>query len=161
MFLTCSFCFITIQWYNIFMLKRILIVEDDPDIQNFLKDFLKENDFHVKSAQSGTEALNLIKKSEPDLVLLDLGLPDMSGEFVCSELRKNHPQTPIVILTARDTPDDIIKGLNLGADDYIAKPFNADELLARIQARLRNNEGIGVLKIADLELNTATLIVTR
>lgn len=147
--------------YNIYMLKKILLIEDDPEIQSFLKDFLKEHDFHIKSASTGTEALNLINKFEPDLVLLDLGLPDMSGEFVCTELRKKNPQLPIIMLTARDTPHDVIKGLNLGADDYIAKPFNSDELVARINARFRKLEGGGVLKVADLELNRETLIVKR
>lgn len=143
------------------MLKRILLVEDDAEIQNFLKEFLKEHDFHVKSAGTGTEALNLLAKSEPELVILDLGLPDMSGEFICSEIRKKSPQIPIIILTARDTPRDVIKGLNLGADDYIAKPFNSDELIARINARFRRMDGGGVLKVADLELNTVTLDVKR
>ena len=143
------------------MLKRILVVEDDLEIQNFLKEYLKEHDFHVKTAKNGTEALNLLAKSEPDLVLLDLGLPDMSGEFVCGEMRKKNPQLAIIILTARDTPKDVIKGLNLGADDYIAKPFNSEELIARINARFRKIDGEGLLKVADLELNTSTLEVKR
>lgn len=143
------------------MLRKILVIEDDIEIQNFLKEFLKDHDYFVKSVRTGTEALNSAAKSEPDLVILDLGLPDMSGEFICSELRKRNSQLPIIILTAKDTSRDVIKGLNLGADDYIAKPFNADELLARIQARFRRDSGIEILKVGDLELNTETLDVKR
>ncbi|MBI4226374.1 response regulator transcription factor [Candidatus Roizmanbacteria bacterium] len=143
------------------MLKKILVIEDDVEMQNYLKEYLKEHDFYVKTAGTATVALQLFSKSEPDLVVLDLGLPDMSGEFLCSELRKKNPQLPIIILTARDTPRDIVKGLNLGADDYVAKPFNADELLARIKARLRKNEGGGTYIITDLELNSETLEVKR
>lgn len=144
------------------MLNKILVVEDDPEIQNFLKEYLKEFDFHVKRAATGTEALNLAAKSEPDMVLLDLGLPDMSGEFVCAELRKKYPSLPIIILTARDTPKDVVKGLNLGADDYVSKPFDAEELLARIKVRLRKENGKNnILKIADLQLDTNSLEVKR
>lgn len=143
------------------MLKKILIVEDDAEMQAYLKEYLQQHDFHVKTAGTATLALNLFSKSEPDLVVLDLGLPDMSGEYLCSELRKKNAHLPIIILTARDTPRDVVRGLNLGADDYIAKPFNADELLARIKARLRQNEAGGVIKIDDLELNTETLEVKR
>ena len=143
------------------MLKKILVIEDDKEIQNFLKDFLKEHDFFVKCAASGTEALNLNAKTEPDLIILDLGLPDMSGEFVCAELRKKNPQLPIIILTAKDTPRDVVKGLNLGADDYIAKPFDAEVLLARIHARLRQDSGNNILKAGDLELNSNTKEVKR
>src|SRR5690606_2309713 len=106
--------------------------------------------------------LKIIKKSVPDMVILDLGLPDMSGESVCSQIRKEFPDLRVIILTAKDTPHDIIQGLNLGADDYLTKPFVADILLARINARLRRKGGDdSQLKIGDLVLDTKTLEVRR
>ncbi len=144
------------------MLKSILIIEDDKGIQKFLKDLLLDNGYSVKTASDGMIGLEVLKKSQPDLVLLDLNLPNLTGESVCREIRKNFPAVRVIILTAKDTTSDIIQGLNLGADDYITKPFIADELLARIQARLRHDgTDDAKLKIADLELDNNTLEVTR
>ncbi len=144
------------------MISTILIVEDDKTLQEYLKELLLDNNYSVKSAADGVLALNIIKKTQPDLVLLDLGLPNVSGETVCAEIRKNYPDIPVVILTAKDTVSDIVHGLNLGADDYMTKPFEADELLARIRARLRNHEGRrSKMKIADLELDNKTFEVKR
>jgi DNA-binding response OmpR family regulator len=116
----------------------------------------------VQTAEDGIQALQVVKKGEPDLVILDLGLPKMSGESVCLELRKKYPKMPIIILTGRDTTPDVIKGLNLGADDYVTKPFIADELLARIKARLRaiSNDD-EKLNVGELELDPKSFEVKR
>lgn len=144
------------------MAKTILIVEDDSGLQKYLKEFLLDNGFSVQIATDGILALNSIAKLPPDLVILDLGLPNMSGEAVCQEIRKKYPELPVIILTAKDSVSDIVQGLNLGADDYMTKPFVADELLARIKAQLRSySNGDMKLKIADLELDDKTLEVKR
>ncbi len=137
------------------MLKKILLVEDDATLQEYLKKYLQENSYQVKVAPNAVSALNYIKDNDPDLIILDLGLPDMNGESVCMQVRQAYPQLPIIILTARGEPTDIVKGLNLGADDYIPKPFNSEELLARIKARLRPINGQARLNVFDLELDTA------
>ncbi len=143
------------------MLKAILIVEDDKGIQKYLKELLLDHGFSVKAALDGVVALEIVKKSAPDLVLLDLNLPNLTGETVLQEVRKNYPDVRVIILTAKDTTQDIIQGLDLGADDYITKPFAAEELLARIHARLRDKGTEVKLKISDLELDNNTLEVTR
>lgn len=144
------------------MIHSILIVEDDEGIQTYLKELLLDNGYNTMTASDGITALQIIKKSVPDLVLLDLGLPDMSGETVCKQIHKELPDLRVIILTAKDTPHDIIQGLELGADDYITKPFVADVLLARIHARLRRKSGDNEkLTIGELELNTKNLEVHR
>ena len=144
------------------MTPTVLIIEDDASLQNYLKELLIENGYSVQVSSDGVEALTLLKKIEPDLVILDLGLPNMSGESVCQEIRKNYPTLRIIILTAKDSVTDIVQGLNLGADDYITKPFVADELVARIKAR-RRRQGVddGKLVVGDLELDSKTLEVKR
>jgi two-component system, OmpR family, response regulator len=144
------------------MQHTILIVEDEADLQAYLKESLEENEFLVQTASDGIKALNLIAQSEPDLVLLDLGLPNMTGESVCLEIRKKYPNLKVIILSARNDTLDIVKGLNLGADDYITKPFTLEELMARINARLRQSSNNSVVKkAADLELNQETHEVKR
>lgn len=140
----------------------ITIVEDDLELQKYLKELLTDNGYVVRTANDGVAAMELLTRVEPDLVLLDLGLPRMTGEAVCLEIRKTYPNLPVIILTAKDSIQDIVKGLNLGADDYVTKPFIADELLARIKARLRPR-GLteSKLQVADLELDPATLEVKR
>lgn len=145
------------------MLNNILIIEDDSGLQKYLKEFLIDNGFTANIAGDGVTALRIIKKSPPDLAILDLGLPDMTGESVCLEIRKNYPNLPVIILTAKDTVADVVAGLNLGADDYVTKPFVADELLARITARLRNQNTSkdNKLTVANLELDNKTFEVSR
>src|SRR5258708_3058157 len=144
------------------MIPKILVIEDDCVIREYLKEFLTENNFSVHTEGQGIPGLEYLKKKEPDLVLLDLGLPDIDGESICMEIGKNYPEIPVIILTAKNSLDDKIKGLNIGADDYVTKPFIADELLARIKARLRtklpNNSKI---KIADLELDSKKIQIKR
>lgn len=144
------------------MVTSILIVEDDKGLQKYLKELLLDNGYAVQTAVDGIDALNMLSKSPPDLVILDLALPNMSGEAVCSEVKKKYPGLPILILTAKDSIADIVQGLNLGADDYMTKPFVADELLARIKARLRKDGMDGQrLAVSDLELDNKTLEVKR
>lgn len=145
------------------MVHTVLIVEDDKGLQKYLKELLLDNGYSAKISSDGIEALEMLSKTQPDLMVLDLGLPNMSGEAVCAEVRKKYPELPVMILTAKDSIDDIVQGLNLGADDYMTKPFVADEFLARIKARLRRQDGgsESVLQVADLTLNSKTLEVTR
>lgn len=145
------------------MINKILVVEDDTGLQKYLKELLLDNGFSVGTASDGITALNALVKVPPDLMILDLGLPNMSGEAVVSEVKKKHSDLPVIILTAKDSVADIVHGLDMGADDYMTKPFVADELLARIKARLRTTgEGTnGKMKVADLELDNNTLEVKR
>lgn len=144
------------------MVYTILVVEDDEGIQTYLKELLLDNGYNVVTASDGVTALNIVKKSLPDLVILDLGLPDMSGESVCAQIRKEFPELRVIILTAKDSVNDMVHGLNLGADDYMTKPFEADVFLARVQARLRRKAGIdSKIKVDSLELDTKTLEVKR
>jgi DNA-binding response OmpR family regulator len=117
--------------------SRILVVEDDPAILRGLADNLKFESYEVLTASDGEAACRLIREKNPDLVVLDLMLPRMSGYEVCRKMRGEGVMTPIVMLTARGEEGDRILGLDLGADDYISKPFSVRELLARIRAVLR------------------------
>ncbi len=144
------------------MNSNILIVEDDKDFQQYLKSILTKNGYSVQAVSKGINAINLINKLEPDLVVLDLNLPDMSGEGVCIEVRKDHPSLPIIMLTAKSAIHDKVQGLSMGADDYITKPFIPDEFLARIKARLRQKaEGPSKIVVDDLELDTKKVQVKR
>ncbi|HVZ67802.1 MAG TPA: response regulator transcription factor [Patescibacteria group bacterium] len=142
------------------MVNKILVVEDDSSLQEYLKDLLNDAGFTVELAEDGALALSLIKKNKPNLMILDLGLPKISGEAVCAEVKKKYPEVPIIILTAKGQTEDVVHGLNLGADDYLAKPFDGNELIARIHARLRDTSDTK-LKVADLTLDRSTLEISR
>lgn len=122
------------------MEKTILVVEDDESLRDFLKKALTDHNFNVVTASDGAEALEMIGKKLPDLVILDLGLPKVSGETVCVEIKKNHPEVVVIILTAKSKGTDAVHSLQIGADDYMSKPFEIEELLARIKARLKTTE---------------------
>lgn len=143
------------------MKHKILLVEDNLDLQTPLKSFLLESNYLVDQAFTGGQALKKVEDNIPDLVLLDLGLPDIDGETVCARLKKYSPELPIIILTAKNTPKDAARGLNLGADDYVPKPFDMEELLARIQTRLRQPGSNSKLVIADLSLDAKSYEVIR
>lgn len=144
------------------MTKTVLVVEDDNGLNKYLKELLLDNGFFVQTVTDGVQALNSLQKNLPDIMILDLGLPNMSGESVCMEVRKKYPELPVIILTAKDSINDIVNGLNLGADDYMTKPFVADELLARIKARLRTKgPSDNKLIVGDLELDNQSLTVKR
>jgi DNA-binding response OmpR family regulator len=119
------------------MKKRILVVEDDPAILTGLVDLLEGEGFAVTSAVDGPAALARHAEAPPDLVLLDVMIPGKSGYDVCREIRRTDPVTPVIMLTAKGEEVDRVVGLELGADDYVVKPFGASELLARIRAVLR------------------------
>ena len=137
-------------------MKTILIVEDDKDINEMLQKVLKINGYNIKSAYSGTEAL-LLHNSDVELIILDLMLPGKSGEEIINEL-KQIKNVPVIVTSAINDIDTKLDLFNLGADDYVTKPFNNDELLARIKVHLKHNLGNQdeVLKIGDIELNPKT-----
>lgn len=144
------------------MTRTILIVEDDQDLREVLRDILHEQGFLIHEADDGTQALRFIEKTVPDLILLDLGLPTLKGEAVCREVKKKYPEIPVIILTGKGTTSDVVQGLDLGADDYVVKPFETEVLLARIKARLRRNQAEGEkYTLEDLSLDTRTMEVTR
>src|SRR5450759_2212660 len=122
------------------MQKTILIVDDDKSLRDFLKKTLTDLNFNVMVADDGAEALEMVGKKLPDLVILDLGLPKVSGQTVCVEIKKNHPRIGVIIFTAKSESADAAHSLQIGADDYMSKPFTIEELLARIEARLKTTE---------------------
>ena len=126
-------------------MSLVLIVEDDPSILRGLNDNLRAHQYDVISAADGATALRLALDRKPDLVLLDLMLPEMSGLEVCQKLRAEGFTAPILMLTARGEESDRVLGLDLGADDYVTKPFSIRELLARVRALLRRTEAAGSL----------------
>lgn len=144
------------------MNERILIIEDDQAILKLIQRGLAYEGYIVDVATDGRSGLNLARDHNPDLVVLDWMLPGMDGLEVCHRLRTGGA-VPILMLTAKDTIQDRVQGLDAGADDYLVKPFNLDELLARIRALLRRTqpERIPVLKFADLTLDTGSREATR
>lgn len=118
-------------------MERILVIEDEPDMLMGLKDNLEFEGYRVITAQTAREALSAVAKHSPDLIVLDIMLPDMDGFDVCKEIRARGVSAPIIMLTAKSGELDKILGLELGADDYVTKPFSVRELLARIKAVLR------------------------
>jgi len=122
---------------------NLLVVEDNQRVREFLARGLEAEGYAVTTADSGEAALTETKRQTFDLILLDLMLPDQSGLEVCEQLRSQQNMTPILMLTAMNTTEDTIRGLRAGADDYLAKPFDVDELLARIEALIRRRDGYG------------------
>jgi two-component system response regulator MprA/two-component system response regulator TrcR len=140
---------------------RVLLVEDDRSISGFVEPELERLGFRVRCAYDGPSGLEEARRFRPELVVLDIMLPRLDGVGVLKELRREGSKVPVVMLTARDTTLDKVHSLDLGADDYVTKPFEMDELLARIRALLRRAEGEEILRVADLEVNTATREVRR
>ncbi len=143
------------------MMETILVVEDDKELQKFLLELLLEEGFSAKGVSEGSKVIDMIEKTNPDLVLLDLGLPDITGETVCKEIKKGYSDLPVIMLTAKSAVSDIVEGLNTGADDYVTKPFVAEELLARIKAKLRKNSDKTKIIVGDLELDQQSFEVKR
>lgn len=135
---------------------RLLVVEDEPDAARFLAKGLRKQAFAVDTAENGRSGLEKAHVNSYDLIVLDIMLPDMDGLSVCSSLRSRSYAGPILMLTARDAIPDRIAGLNAGADDYLIKPFDFEELVARIRALLRRNPRLEkpILEIADLVIDT-------
>lgn len=142
--------------------ERILIIEDDEEILRVLKRVLTYEGYIVDSALTGKAGLTLADEQRPDLVVLDWMLPSMDGLEVCRRLQKLGNQ-PILMLTAKDTTQDRVKGLDAGADDYVVKPFEIEELLARIRALLRRTaaDRIKILEFQDLKLDSSTRKASR
>ena len=134
---------------------RILVVEDDPKTARFLRQGLEEEGHAVDVAADGEEGAFLGHLNPYDLILLDIQLPKLNGLQLSAELRREGIETPILMLTGRDSTPDVVRGLNAGADDYLTKPFDFEELLARVNAltRRRGGPASGVLRFADLELD--------
>jgi DNA-binding response OmpR family regulator len=142
---------------------KILIVEDEHKIANALREGLEQESFAVDVAYEGEDGLSSAMYDEYDLIILDIMLPGMSGLEICQKLREKGDHTPILMLTAKDQPRDVVKGLNGGADDYLVKPFSFEVLLARVRALLRRPQAsVGdTLTAGDLSLNTITKQVKR
>jgi len=132
--------------------KRILIVEDDLDILRLLTRELEDAGFEVMAFDSGMRGLSAVRESEPDLVILDLGLPDLTGQEIARRVRHTG-DTPIIILTAADEVGTKVEMLNAGADDYLAKPFHVEELLARVNVQLRKRTLGSAQKIGELTID--------
>jgi DNA-binding response OmpR family regulator len=145
-------------------MARILIVDDEPRIVRLAADYLEAAGFAVTSARSGDEALMRVRTERPDLVVLDLGLPGVDGLDVTRAIRRDG-ELPVIMLTARDDETDRIIGLELGADDYVTKPFSPRELVARVRAVLRRHAIAGggreVLSVGDLALDLPRMRLTR
>ncbi|MFI6849809.1 response regulator transcription factor [Kitasatospora sp. NBC_00085] len=154
---------------------RLLVVDDEPALRDALESSLAFEGYEVATATDGYEALESVERDKPDLVLLDIMMPRMDGLTAVRRMRSRGDTVPVLMLTARDAVGDRVTGLDVGADDYLAKPFELDELLARVRALLRRNalateaaaraaaveDDTEVLAFADLRMNTATREVTR
>jgi DNA-binding response OmpR family regulator len=140
---------------------RILLVEDDRAITSFVGPQLKHRNLSVRCAYNGYEALEQVERFRPELIVLDIMLPKLDGVGVLNRIRHSGNRVPVIMLTARDTILDKVHSLDHGADDYLTKPFDIKELVARIQALLRRAEGEEVLRVGNLEVNTATREVRR
>ena len=145
------------------MNDRILLVEDDPKLSQFIASELSLEGYQVTVATNGLDGLTIARDTQPDLVILDWMLPEISGLDVCTRLRKTGVQVPIIMLTAKDEISDRVTGLNAGADDYLIKPFSIEELLARIKARMRRMypEVADLIQFEDLTLSHASREVYR
>jgi DNA-binding response OmpR family regulator len=145
-------------------MKKILVVDDELKIVQVIRDYLEQAGFAVRVSRNGKNALALIRSDDPDLVLLDLGLPEMDGLDVTREIRKKS-NIPIIMLTARSDESDILVGLELGADDYITKPFSPKEVVARVRAVFRRIESHDaepsqIIHAADLTLDLPRMRLT-
>jgi DNA-binding response OmpR family regulator len=142
---------------------EVVVVEDDPVILNTLAYNLSRQGFGVQKATNGTEALKLLRKHRPDLILLDVMLPGESGIRVCERIREEDREVVIIMITAKDAEEDKVKGFEAGADDYVTKPFGMKELVARINANLKRSTALQgtrgrIIEVGDLRLDTKNFI---
>lgn len=142
---------------------KILVVEDERDLNRIITKHLKKNNYSVDSCFDGQEALDFISYSEYDLIITDIMMPNVDGYEFIDKLRANKNNTPVIMLTANDTLEDKIVGLDSGADDYIVKPFEFDELLARIRVLMRRNYGLAtnIIQIEEVTLDLAKKQVAK
>ncbi len=145
--------------------EHLLIVDDEGNLRSMLSAALRHHGFTVTEAENGRQALDQVAKEHPDLLVLDVMLPELDGFEVCRRLRSDGDHTPVLFLTARDGTEDKVRGLTLGGDDYLQKPFSLDELVARAQAVLRRTKtdanATPVLELADLRMDDDAHRVTR
>lgn len=146
------------------MAQKILVADDEKEIRDLVEIYLQSEGFYIDKVSNGEEVLQAIEKKDYDLVILDIMMPKMDGTTALINIRKEYTM-PVIFLTAKSEEIDMIEGLTLGADDYIAKPFSSMELIARVKAQLRrytvfNNSNKGIIKIGDLEINTEMHRVT-
>ncbi len=145
--------------------EHLLIVDDEGNLRSMLSAALRHHGFTVTEAENGRQALEQVARDHPDLLVLDVMLPELDGFEVCRRLRSDGDHTPVLFLTARDGTEDKVRGLTLGGDDYLQKPFSLDELVARAQAVLRRTKADAnatpVLELADLRMDDDAHQVTR
>ena len=151
-------------------IPQVLVVDDEPNIRELVQVALKFHGCAVNTAANGADALRLVESSRPDLIVLDVVLPDLDGFEVCRRLRAGGNEVPVIFLTARDTSSDTVTGLALGGDDYVTKPFSVEALVARVRAVLRRAsrsapaqgaDADPILRIGDLELDESRWTVHR
>lgn len=148
------------------MAERILVIDDEHNLLDVVSDYLRKNNFEVYVADRGSTALEMFHEIEPDFLILDLNLPDMSGEEICREIRKTS-DVPILMLTAKTSEDDKVYGFSLGADDYLTKPFSPRELVVRVNAIIRRTKNKGNLseiysfRNEDLVLDNSRRVVRK
>ncbi|HSW02111.1 MAG TPA: response regulator transcription factor [Sedimentisphaerales bacterium] len=144
-------------------MRTVLIVEDEPSMLRGLEDNFKMKGYYVLTADDGQKGLETALKERPDLILLDIMLPELNGYEVCSHVREKGLDMPIIMLTAKDQESDIVLGLNLGADDYVTKPFSIKELMARAEAFMRRRKDVEpqVYEFADCKLDVAARSLER
>lgn len=144
---------------------KILVIEDEPKVAAFIKDGLEHQQYEVQLAFDGLIGKNLALKNQYDLIMLDIIIPYMNGVEVCKQIRKKNPNVPILMLTALGTTDDKITGFDAGADDYLVKPFEFKELLARIKSLTKRGSGVTrtshTIKVSDLELDLDKKVAIR
>ena len=145
--------------------ERLLLVDDEDNLRSMLEAALRHNGFEVSAVANGRDALEAVAKDVPDLIVLDVMLPDIDGFEVCRRLRTDGSRAPVLFLTARDATEDKVRGLTLGGDDYLVKPFSLEELVARAQAVLRRSgltrQAGSLLTCADLTMDDDAHRVTR
>ncbi|MBD3616667.1 MAG: response regulator transcription factor [Gracilimonas sp.] len=146
---------------------KVLVVEDEPSLIFTLRDTLESEGYDVVVSEEGTQAVSMVKEHKPDIMILDIMLPGKSGYDILEEIRKEKFTFPVIMLTAKDQEPDKVKGLNLGADDYLTKPFGVKELLARIEARLRRagtystSGEVDILQLGDVKIDLMESVVNR
>ena len=137
--------------------KRVLVIEDEPDMVRGLRDAMQFEGFQVFSAGTGQLGLEKAQQERPDLIILDLMLPDINGYQVCEQIRRFDQQVPIIMLTARSQESDKIRGLESGADDYVTKPFSIGEFLARVNAIFRRLERVSLSLVEMIQIGAASV----
>ncbi len=140
------------------MSKRILVVDDESKIADVVKSYLEHSGYEVYTAFSGKHALDLFSEKNPDLIILDLMLPDISGEEICRRIRENST-VPVIMLTAKVSDNEVINGLDIGADDYVLKPFSPKQLVARVAAVLRRTSKVNETNDGGISFNNGDLVI--